>query len=334
MCLLVYAFLVLVLLWPGVALAAPPYTLVDLGTQVMLASVTPDGTGVGNIGGQAVLVRRGQAPEVLPLLPNGLGATAYSGIQDATAGVSGVAPIGAAHATLWDKGGVHDLGTLGGPDLESVARAVSKTVVAGYCVDVHDNLLPCRWSRPGGAAQALPTLGGTYGFVAAINQHGILVGQSTTSTNVAHATLWVGTIPVDLTPQATTYSAAYAVNEHTVVVGRLGQHAMRWSAEAGLEDLGLLKGDVFAQLQGINQHGVAVGVSAGGAETEVASKAIRTHDTTLEDLNTLVDLPPGWHLVQAVGISDGGVIGGRAVVDGPVGSEIGHAVLLVPREGR
>jgi hypothetical protein len=149
-----------------------------------------------------------------------------------------------------------------------------------------------------------------------------------------HATLWLKSLPIDLTPESAEFSSAYAVNAQTIVVGRLGQHAMRWSPEGGLEDLGLLTGDVWATLLAVNRHGIAVGMSLGAAEHESASKAIRTQGTRLEDLNPLVDLPEHWHVVEAVGISDGGIIGGRAVVLQSHEYEEPHAVLLIPHGER
>jgi hypothetical protein len=123
-----------------------------------------------------------------------------------------------------------------------------------------------------------------------------------------------------------------SINNRFTVVGTMDGHAFRWTQALGLEDLGTLPGDVSATLVAVNNQNTAVGTSMSpqgpppGGSAPPATKAVRVRGATMVDLNTLVNLPAGWTLVRAVGISEDGVIGGVAVV----GQEV-HAVLLVPK---
>jgi len=119
---------VLLLLLPPLALAAPQYELVDLGTELRLVALEPGGAALGQIGLQAAVIRRGQAPQLLPFLADGLFATARAGRDGKIVGESGTGRSSLeTHAALWQGATVRDLGTLGGPELFSSATALTAT---------------------------------------------------------------------------------------------------------------------------------------------------------------------------------------------------------------
>jgi uncharacterized membrane protein len=57
-------------------------------------------------------------------------------------------------------------------------------------------------------------------------------------------------------------SAAYAINDHELVVGESGPHAAVWNAANVAQDLGALPGGAYSFANDINNRNQAVGFSA------------------------------------------------------------------------
>jgi probable HAF family extracellular repeat protein len=317
------------------AFAAAQYDLVDLGAGGDVARlVIYQGvlTAVGQRQGQAVLWQRGQPPMPQGFLPEGTFSLLNGGGPEALVGYSGTGHLSLeTHAMLIEGGQRIDLGTLGSPDLFSAATGLNAKTIIGYCTTPQVTVAPCTWARPHAMAQALVTLGGRHGRLAAINARGQMVGQAQTATGEDHAGLWEQGQVTDLTPGTGIHSDAKDINRRGVIVGLRQQEAVRWSPPAyAPEDLGRFSGDVLTQLVAVNDEGLAVGTSIPPCTPApplcAPSRAIRLTGTTLEDLNTLVDAP-GWVLETALGVTDTGAIAGSGTLHGET-----HVWLLVPKQ--
>jgi len=98
------------------------------------------------------------------------------------------------HAFLWRKGHMTDLGTLGGPNSTASWRLNERSKVGGaaetstpdplgedFCgFGTHLICLPTVWRK--GVPAPLPTLGGSNGFAAGVNNRGQVVGYAENST--------------------------------------------------------------------------------------------------------------------------------------------------------
>ena len=141
----------------------------------------------------------------------------------------------------------------------------------------------------------------------------------------------LGHLPVDRGARATTNP--FAINDAGQVVGvsSIGDgfhsHAMLWTPEAGMQDLGALPGDRNSLATGINRQGIVVGMS--GPTLYMSHMFVWAPSTGMRDANDLVDpddpLRGIVHLDAAYAINDRGQIAGDARVAGSL-----HAVLLTP----
>jgi len=113
-------------------------------------------------------------------------------------GFSG-AQSGSEHGVLWDRGGVHDLGTLGGPTSTAVAINNQGQIVGLADTDTGVTV-PFFWQN--GVMTGLPIPSGhLYGLAQSLNDRGQAVGFSLTdfsdlTTN--HALLWENGVMTDL----------------------------------------------------------------------------------------------------------------------------------------
>jgi len=170
-----------------------------------------------------------------------------------------------------------------------------------------------------GSFAALPTLGGTFGFAAGVNDQDWIVGWTMPAGDAAYrATLWINGAASDLGTLGGAASQAYAISGSRAVAGwgrtaAGAMHAMYASlSPAGTvtarADLGTLDGSTSVAY-GVNASSLVVGTSGGRAFLWRAG-------SPLIDLNLIISPATGWLLEQAWAISDSGFIAGSGTLNG------------------
>jgi probable HAF family extracellular repeat protein len=165
------------------------------------------------------------------------------------------------------------------------------------------------WQKQGGIRDLGTLPGGDYSSAFAINDAGVAVGTSNTSTST-HAFSWtltqglrdLGTLP------GANASAALAINNQDQIAGSSGGHASLWSG-GNIQDLGTL-GGATSEAHGINNLGSIVGVS----DTGSGPHAFLWKDGAMQDLGLL----PGDNSSRAEHINDSGMIVGASQGSGGV----------------
>jgi probable HAF family extracellular repeat protein len=151
--------------------------------------------------------------------------------------------------------------------------------------------------------------GGDYSSAFAINDSGVVVGTSNTSTST-HAFSWtlakglsdLGTLP------GANASSALAINNQGQIAGSSGGHAVLWSG-GGIQDLGTL-GGATSEAHGVNLQGDVVGES----DTSSGPHAFLWRSGAMQDLGTL----PGDASSRADHINDGGMVVGASQGSGGI----------------
>jgi len=191
-------------------------------------------------------------------------------------------------------------------------------------------------------------------FANAINITGQIVGQSSNAWywNVGRATSWKNSVATDLgtlvngaSDEQDYSSAANDVNDLGVTVGWSfttpfyedagTTHAVIWTADGAIADLGTLAGDTLSQAKKINLFGIVIGMSGNttaappdsdGMRKEVVGRPfVWTQSSGMRDLNTLIPANSGWVLSSASGVNVWGQIVGVGVRNGQT-----HGYLLTP----
>lgn len=207
------------------------------------------------------------------------------------------------------------------------------------------------WGPGPGQIRTLPPLpGDTVGIALAINDNGQVVGTSGRCGNTVvpgfilgpHAVLWDtdgsvhnlgslgGTVNTSLLGVGTT---GFAINNQGQVTGQAvlsgdtAFHPFFWTKATGMQDLGVLPGDLVGAGLGMNNNGDVVGasVSAPGPATG-NPRAFLWHYGTMSDLNDLVAADAPLYLLNAFAINDRGEIVGFGVS----GAGDLHGFLAVP----
>ncbi len=246
------------------------------------------------------------------------------------------------HAFLWD-GKMHDLGTLGGPD--SVAWFVNELgQVAGQStIDSIPN--PATgvptvdaffWDH--GKMVDVGNLGGTYSFVAGLNNFGQMTG--TMNLPVAgpkghffyHAFFWDRGVLTDMATLGGNFGLANRINDAGEVVGFSTNEddkavlGFLWK-DGVITNLGTVDGDKCSAAHDLNSIGQVVGESTPSCFSGSATHAfLWENGGPMVDLNTLVI--PGSQLDSAggFGINDlGEITGDRFLPDGDK-----RAFILIP----
>jgi probable HAF family extracellular repeat protein len=250
-------------------------------------------------------------------------------------------PLGTeSRAFLWQDGRMQDLGTLGGPD--SVAWFVNERgQVAGQSsIDSIPNSTtliptvdPFLWDH--GKMVDVGSLGGTYGYVAGLNNRGQMIGTMNLPGDLTyHPYLWSGGVLTDLGTFGADYGEANAINEVGEVVGWASDgngnvFSFLWR-DGVMTNLGTVDGDPCNVADGINSNGQIVGESSpscfGGSGPPGANAFLWEKGGPMVDLNTLIPPGSGIELATGASINDRGEIDARGVL--PNGGT--HAVILIP----
>lgn len=225
---------------------------------------------------------------------NGSGLHYLHGIAGGFNMAGGVSPSGLVTGIVFNEqgAGVGDRGNVGGRRPQTIGhvsgRAINDAGVAvGNSIVVNNHPSQAILSVPGSPPQSFGFLpGGDFSTFTAISANGWIAGYGFTADDtLSHALL-----------------------------ARLGT--------PGLTDLGALEPDGWSNAHGVNDAGIVVGIDAspGGVATAFVLDA---SDRMMTDLNTLVTLPAGVMLDDAVAINSKGQIAAE-------GTD-GHAYLLTPR---
>lgn len=188
----------------GVATVIGPGVAMDVNAAGLVA---------GNIRETQAWTWSGGTPALLPTL-GGTQASAY-GVNDAGTVVGRSSTVdGQLRPTRWDGGSATALpGTGGGSAMDINASGQ----IVGWAAFADPVLRPAIWN--GQQVTALPTLGGDSGIAMAINDQGMVVGNSNREAGGArHATLWVGNQAIALGTRGFS-SEAYGINNQGQVVG-------------------------------------------------------------------------------------------------------------------
>lgn len=256
------------------------------------------------------------------------------------------------HAALWLHGNLVDLGTLGGPS-SSIAWPVKNDqgMISGISEMADLDALGENWScwvffpapLPSGhvcrgfvwqnnVMTALPTLGGTNGYAAGMNNRGQIAGWAETgisdSTCVLPQVLQFlpviyGPEPDHIQPLPTLYGdpdgAATGINDRGQAIGISGicdqavgrataAHMVFWDHGTAI-DMGSLGGEQWNTPVSLNNRGQVVGFAdlAGDVTgTRIYHAFLWTRENGIKDLGTL----PGDIKSQALGINNHGLMVG------------------------
>jgi probable HAF family extracellular repeat protein len=244
-------------------------------------------------------------------------------------------------AALWDSNGIHDLGTLGGPDAAtSYINNVGQVSGISY-VDTASSS-PCPFDFPfktrgflweNGKMIDLGTLGGSCSGTVKINNRGQIAGSSTLPFDQPdHPFLWENGRMRDLGTLGGSFGLANSLNESGDVAGTSSPagdesvHAFFWR-NGRMTDLGTVPGDSCSIAHSLNNGGRVVGTSL-----DCANFGVELHGflwwpgSRLVDLNEFV--PPGSDLQITDGesINDAGEIAGTGML---LNGDF-HAIVLVP----
>ena len=159
------------------------------------------------------------------------------------------------------------------------------------------------WQKAGGVRDLGTLPGGDYSAAFAINDSGVVVGVSNTSTST-HAFTWTSAQGLrDLgTAPGTNASSALSINNTGQIAGSSGVHAALWT-NGTVQDLGTLGGPT-SEARDVNNLGMVVGLS----DTSSGPHAFLWQNGAMQDLGVL----PGDISSHADHINDSGMIVGAS----------------------
>jgi len=239
---------------------------------------------------------------------------------------------------LWRWGKMTALPTLGGNN--GFAAAINnRGEAAGWAeTKIHDSTCVAPqvlqfeavvWGPGEGELRELPPLKGDRDTAAtAINDHGQVVGISGTcdvavgAYTAKHAVLWEDGTAINLpTLGGAGWNTPVVINNRGEAAGfsdlpgdvsggvlTPNFHAVIWTKDHAIHDLGTLPGDSLSEATGLNDRGQVVGVSY------PSSHAFLWQDGVMTDLNTLIPPDSQLSLISTGDIDDKGEITGQACV--------------------
>jgi probable HAF family extracellular repeat protein len=322
--------------------AAPPYSLVDLGTFGTVQSAQPAdvnnaGQAVGVAATRAFIWQNGQKTD-LGTLGTGSRASA-AGINEASqvVGYSALTtPSSGTHAVMWSNGTITDLT----PDVPANQSAAATAInEAGQVVGNVYYTTAFLWQN--GVRTPLGHLGGGSSTANDINDSGAVVGSSysnqlTPLGFMQHPFVWQNGVMKDLGLLAGDEDGgAAAINNAGTVVGSSGRtdpDTYESFYRAFIYSNGVMTAlpvpSWEAHAADINEAGVVVGsMRAGGGFSNFHAWVYI--DGVVTNLNTLIPAGTGLHIAYANAINDAGQIAATAF--DAQGSY--HAVLLTPGQG-
>ena len=166
------------------------------------------------------------------------------------------------------------------------------------------------------------------GFATSVSADGMIVvgdSQTPTHTEAFRWTAETGMVGLGDLPggRFSSFTNDISADGTAIVGGSVSEfgrpEAFRWTTETGMVGLG------FLPINGVITRSEARGVSADGSVivgfsgTESISRAVVWNSVSgMQDLNEIINLPSGWLLQNALGISDDGsvIVGGGINPDG------------------
>jgi probable HAF family extracellular repeat protein len=233
------------------------------------------------------------------------------------------------HAFRSSNGNLVDLGTLGGG--YSSAKVINgAAVVAGDATLASGDFRAFLFD---GNMRSLGTLGGIESLAFAINEHGSVTGQAQLASGPRHAFRYDGAMH-DLGSLGGAFARGQAINESGQVAGMSTLdpsandpvHAFFHDGKT-MKDLGVLPGLPWSSATGLNDSGVVVGnVYAEINEDDYDTHAFVYRDGKMWDLNDLIPKST-FKLFTSLSIDGAGRI---LCTDGQVGQMPANGYLLVP----